>query len=423
MAEWIERLQSELLSVESGRSLASVDFPELQETGDGVELEDDDPCLLAFEPWRAWLDADWDRTWARVFAKQAEDARSGKRQASPGDVFVAEQFWNDECTRVVADAVGRWGPHFSSLISDAVLKVIPQDLLSRIPDYTNTAQQRGMWVHTLENLISYYAFDMAQVSGLVESPSSAPELRCAVCNRLTSVWVLSPSIMKRYESIDDFAHRPIGPQCFQKAFWQTGGGAPVRDRAILIARLRDLEKALGGIPPAHYAGRADLFESVPPDVDRVSALAKAMGEMPPRRCYDAVFGSWLEALHAAGILEGPYRQTSRGVHCIARDGHLCHSLAEKMIDDWLSDHGVPHEREPKYPRHADLNPRGALRADWKVGEKYIEYFGLAGDGEYDRKMAAKVELARNLDLELIPLFQHQLRDLDRALTDRLVFSC
>lgn len=420
MSLWVDRLHRDFRAEESGECPAiSTVFPELHKAGDRIEIKDDDPRLAQIEPWRRWMDADWDQIWARLYWRDLEDARSGKHQASPGDIFVAEQFWTEECTRVVRDAVARWGPHFSAFVSDDIQKLIPQNVLSRIPSLINTACQQGMWVHTLGNLISYYASDVAHGLGLTSALSNEPELRCSVCGRLTSVWVLSPSIIKRFSSIDDFARRPIGPQCFQNAFWHAGGGRSTRKRKTLIRRLQALGEALGGIPPAQYFSRADLFENIPPDIEHTAALVKALGEMPPRKCYDAVFGSWLEALHAAGILEGPYRETNRGVHCMASDGHLCYSLAEKMIDDWLTDQGIPHEREPKYPRDIDLNPQGTLRADWKVGEAYIEYFGLAGNEKYDEKTAKKIKLAQKANLILISLYQHELRNLGAVLTDRL----
>ena len=58
-----------------------------------------------------------------------------------------------------------------------------------------------------------------------------------------------------------------------------------------------------------------------------------------------------------------------GTYCIARDGHMCNSLAEKTIDDFLSMHGVPARREPLYPDQIH-------RGDFLVLDFMIEYFGL-----------------------------------------------
>lgn len=116
--------------------------------------------------------------------------------------------------------------------------------------------------------------------------------------------------------------------------------------------------------------------------------------------YKEVFGSWFLALHSAGVLKGGTRPTSRGTHCLSEDGHFCHSLAERAIDDWLFRRGIPHEREPSYPG-------SGFRADWKVdvdgGREriFIEYLGLTGNSDYDDKTQAKIALAREHGVHLI----------------------
>jgi hypothetical protein len=99
------------------------------------------------------------------------------------------------------------------------------------------------------------------------------------------------------------------------------------------------------------------------------------------------------------------------------DGHVCLSLAEKIIDDWLYQHGIAHEREPHYPQHESFNPRGLLRADWRIGPIMVEYFGLVGDPHYDAKMTRKIALAQETGIKLISIFQHNLVQLDTLFHD------
>ena len=108
------------------------------------------------------------------------------------------------------------------------------------------------------------------------------------------------------------------------------------------------------------------------------------------------FGSWFTALAETGALPDGVLATARGVRCLAKDGHACHSLDEQRIDDWLYAHGLDHEREPIYPQHPSLNPTGKRRADWKVLKTYIEYFGLVGDSKYEKKMDEKILLAQGV---------------------------
>jgi hypothetical protein len=128
----------------------------------------------------------------------------------------------------------------------------------------------------------------------------------------------------------------------------------------------------------------------------------------------SLFSSWFHAMAITGALPDAVQVTSRGIRCLARDGHVCHSLDEQTIDNWLTDHGLEHEREPPYPSHNRLNP-GALRADFRVGDAWIEYFGLTGEPKYDTKTSQKLQLADELGLQLIALYPRDMLNLHRKL--------
>ena len=84
---------------------------------------------------------------------------------------------------------------------------------------------------------------------------------------------------------------------------------------------------------------------------------------------------------------------------------------------WLSAKGIPHEREPYYPLHYDLNPHQKLRADWLIGRTYVEYFGLLGDGDYRDRAERKRKLAAALGLDLEELIpEDSILELDSKLT-------
>jgi hypothetical protein len=127
------------------------------------------------------------------------------------------------------------------------------------------------------------------------------------------------------------------------------------------------------------------------------------------------FGSWFLALAETGALPKGVLATARGVRCLAKDGHTCHSLDEQRIDDWLYDNGLEHAREPVYPQHPSLNPTGKRRADWKVRETYIEYFGLVGNSEYGKKMDEKILLAQEFDISIMAIYPSGIASLDHRL--------
>lgn len=88
------------------------------------------------------------------------------------------------------------------------------------------------------------------------------------------------------------------------------------------------------------------------------------------------------------------------------DGHKARSRDEAIIDDWLHARGIPHEREPKLK---------GMRPDWRVGETYIEYWGMAGQRGYEERRSEKLALYKKRRLKLIELFPEDIERLDEKL--------
>lgn len=88
------------------------------------------------------------------------------------------------------------------------------------------------------------------------------------------------------------------------------------------------------------------------------------------------------------------------------DGHKARSRDEVVIDDWLTEHGIPHEREPKLK---------GMRPDWRVGDIYIEYWGMAGQQGYEARREEKLALYRKRRLKLIELLPEDVANLDAKL--------
>lgn len=99
---------------------------------------------------------------------------------------------------------------------------------------------------------------------------------------------------------------------------------------------------------------------------RIPVKREMWGIYKPARKY---FGTWNNAVETAGFNPNPVMFAK---HHLANDGHVCDSLAERMIDDYLSERRIKHERNISYPE-------GGYTADFKIGEKFMEYFGLTGE--------------------------------------------
>jgi len=108
-----------------------------------------------------------------------------------------------------------------------------------------------------------------------------------------------------------------------------------------------------------------------------------------------VFGTWNKAIEIAGYEPNPVMFAKRYV---ARDGHQCDSLAEKIVDEWFYSKGIPHERSTPYPEGYKLT------CDFVVNNIFIEFFGLKGElKEYDRLVKLKRKLSRKYKFKLIEL--------------------
>jgi len=77
-----------------------------------------------------------------------------------------------------------------------------------------------------------------------------------------------------------------------------------------------------------------------------------------------------------------------------KDGHYVKSKMEKAVDDFLYSHGIIHEVYPAVP-----NSR--YTADFKVGDVFIEVWGLKGRKDYDEEKEKKIEHYNKFSLKVV----------------------
>lgn len=107
------------------------------------------------------------------------------------------------------------------------------------------------------------------------------------------------------------------------------------------------------------------------------------------------FGTWNNAIVAAGYDPNPAMFAK---HYLAKDGHKCDSMAEKIVDDWLSAHKVEHRVHVTYPWN------NGMKCDFLVGDIWIEIFGLEGNvARYDELKKLKLNLAKQHKLRIFTL--------------------
>ena len=107
------------------------------------------------------------------------------------------------------------------------------------------------------------------------------------------------------------------------------------------------------------------------------------------------FGTWNQAIVAAGYDPNPVMFAK---HYMAKDGHKCDSLAEKIVDDYLSARKIEHEVHIPYPWN------NGMKCDFLIGGTWIEIFGLEGNlKRYDQLMKEKLVMIKKYQLRLIHL--------------------
>jgi len=118
------------------------------------------------------------------------------------------------------------------------------------------------------------------------------------------------------------------------------------------------------------------------------------------REYKEKFGSWNNAIKLAGFQTNPVKFAKK---YYSADGHLCDSLAEKIIDDYLFHHKIIHEKNIPYPENHKLT------ADFRVNNIFIEYFGLANEVKgYNQTIKRKRVICKKYHLTLLEIYPRDL---------------
>ena len=185
-------------------------------------------------------------------------------------------------------------------------------------------------------------------------------------------------------------------------------------KANMIFGVQSFFEIFGFIPKSGQNRAKTILKSLDNlnfDVD-VLIVLKAIALLPTKELADEYFTSWPHLLAEANLLELTNRGKG-GYRSIATDGHLCLSLGERAICEFLSSNGIEHSKEPLYPKHQKMNPNGLLRGDFLIGTIFVEFAGMMQNDEYAERMRNKQSLAKAKKIPWIKLETAEFEDLDR----------
>ncbi|PIR84074.1 hypothetical protein COU18_01565 [Candidatus Kaiserbacteria bacterium CG10_big_fil_rev_8_21_14_0_10_51_14] len=137
-------------------------------------------------------------------------------------------------------------------------------------------------------------------------------------------------------------------------------------------------------------------------LNKIRLFYEENGRIPLKKEFNALriyrerFGSWNSAIQKAGFETNPVLFARRYV---ARDGHVCDSFTERIIDDWLTENNIAHRRNVRYGLDKS-------NVDFLINDTIaVEFFGLAGvQIKYDRIIVKKRRLAKKLGWQLIEIY-------------------
>jgi hypothetical protein len=317
------------------------------------------------------------------------------------EMQLVRKIWDAKCDEIVRDLADKHAWYAPWYVSDGIVAYLPSDKIEAFKRACDDHETRDWY-----NLLMYYGnVRLMQMQIKFREPRL---LKCAGCQDEFLEWSIHKKCAERVGYKICFCN-----DCYSRVVWSYVKEAePVTmSQGEMLNRLAELATVLGDVPSRAFVNNPD-FAAL--SEEKQIAVVRALLSIPSYKTYVETFGSWLNALVLAGVLEDGTYRTSRGVRCVATDGHECFSLAEKAIDDWLSAHHIPHEKEPVYPYDSQLNPT-RMRADWKVREVFIEYAGLMSEPDYSAKMETKQKLSAKFGIPLIVITPEDMQNLDEKL--------
>jgi len=304
------------------------------------------------------------------------------RKAIANDPVIL-RWWLEAHDRLLMREIERdqwaWHPPVKELVA-----ITPD---GDIEDFKATHPNCKIWVWY--NVLGSFCHARAEEIGLLERIQRPRWVSCLLCGR-------SLHQQKSYIFCSPDQAFFCYP-CVREHWWSPRSNLNRDDTLRFISELTAVTER---VPSARFGTKRADFADLRPS--RLADVLKLLRTSPSQECVKSHFGSWFVALVEAGVLPNGSQATNRGIRSVALDGHVCLSLGERTICDLFHRYGIKHRREVPYPGER------AFRADWEIGDIFIEYLGLTGDPGYDLKSREKERIAAIHRKELIKIYPRDL---------------
>lgn len=156
------------------------------------------------------------------------------------------------------------------------------------------------------------------------------------------------------------------------------------------------------------------FENIVRQLGRVPMLTEfqELG-LPSEATFRRYFGGVNCICKLLGIERTHYFGNSRSnSYILLRDlnDNICFSKIEQQIGNFLIQNNINFEKEFLYNKLMPIEDCGKKRFDWKIDNKYIEYFGLINFAEYRKVVQEKMILCQQYSIDLLPLYPNDMRN-------------
>ncbi len=274
-------------------------------------------------------------------------------------------------------------------ITDRITDVTSKNIIRQWREEDPLCKQYA-WYNVLMN----FAESRAKQLGFTSYIRIPQEKICPICKKTFSEAWITHSLIKCI-GIDriDICNKCIGYKFYHNS------GSNIMSKEDIIKYFKNLIEIIQVIPYQNFGESPSSLRYL--NTEQRVAVLKLFDNKPSIKCVKEVFGSWLNALIESEIIEGDAIKMKIGTRCLAKDGHVCLSLGEKTIDDYFFVNKITHDKEPRYPD-------GNYKGDFLCGNVIIEYFGLVGKAEYDKKIKEKINICKRHNIKLIEIYPKDL---------------